>query len=467
MAVSKCAIILAAGLGTRMKSKKHKVLHEVGGKPMVLHILDALEQIHLTERIVVIGQAREQVQKAIGDRASYAVQDEQLGTGHAVQMAAPLIPEDAATTLVLYGDAPLIRPDTLQAIFDLRAQTEAAVVVLTARVSNPTGLGRIERSADGQVARIVEEKDADEQVRQIHEINTGIYAFRTDALRQALGLISNDNAGSEYYLTDTLAILRDRGETVLPLCVDNADETVSVNDRIQLAQAEHIWHRWQCQRWMQQGVTIIDPETTFIDADVTIGRDTILYPGTYLQGASQIGEDCLIGPNVRLSNVQVDAGVQIEQSVLVDSTVGRDTSVGPFAYVRPGSTIGAAVKIGDFVEVKKSAIGDGTKVSHLAYVGDAVVGQRVNIGCGVITVNYDGQRKHQTTIGDDSFIGSNVNLIAPLRIGQGAYLCAGSTIAQDVPDDGFAIARDRQVTKPNYVLDWKARNSGKTDPEGM
>jgi bifunctional UDP-N-acetylglucosamine pyrophosphorylase / glucosamine-1-phosphate N-acetyltransferase len=453
--VGRSAIVLAAGLGTRMKSKRHKVLHEVCGKPMILHILDELDQLELDQVIVVVGQQREAVQALVGHRAEIAYQSEQLGTGHAVQAAVPLLRQDVETTIVLYGDAPLIRAQTISALLTEREQTHSAACVLTAKVVNPHGLGRVILDNQDHVERVVEEKDASAAEKQINLINTGIYAFDTMHLVRALARLQPDNAQGEYYLTDTLSILRDECQNVVSLQVEDADEIASVNDLVQLAEVERLMRRQICHSLMREGVTIVNPDHTYIGPNVKIGRDTVVYPGVILEGNTVIGEDCVIGSNTRLVDVVVHDRVRVEQSVVYESEIEESASVGPFAYIRPQSHIGARVKIGDFVEIKKSQIGEDTKISHLAYVGDAIVGKRVNIGCGVITVNYDGKDKHQTLIGDDSFVGSNVNLIAPLSIGDGAYLCAGSTITDEIPTDGFAIARTRQVTKADYVKSWR------------
>ncbi|MDQ0190162.1 bifunctional UDP-N-acetylglucosamine diphosphorylase/glucosamine-1-phosphate N-acetyltransferase GlmU [Alicyclobacillus cycloheptanicus] len=455
--MGRSAIVLAAGLGTRMKSKHHKVLHTVCGKPMIVHILDELEKLQLEQIIVVVGQQRETVAAAVAGRADIAIQDEQLGTGHAVQCAMPHLAEGMDTTVVLYGDAPLIRAQTIDALLETQASRHASAVVLTATVSNPAGLGRVVLGQDNRLERIVEEKDATPEERAIHQINTGIYAFDTADLRQALGALKPENAQGEYYLTDTIAILRAAGKPVLAQAVDDPEEILSVNDRVQLSVVEKTLQRRIREHWMRQGVTMVDPDQVYIGLDVEIGRDTVLYPGTFLEGRTVIGEDCTVGPNTRLVDTTVQAGAVVQSSVALECVIGPEAAVGPFAYLRPGTEIGARVKIGDFVEVKKSTIGDDTKISHLAYVGDARVGQRVNIGCGVITVNYDGKDKHQTVIGNDSFVGSNVNLIAPVEIGDGAYVCAGSTITDTVPNDGFAIARSRQVTKADYVQSWQKK----------
>ena len=462
--MGRSAIVLAAGHGTRMKSKKHKVLHEVCGKPMILHILDELQPLALDQVIVVTGQQREVVESVIGERAEIAVQHEQKGTGHAVQAALPKLLPDTDSVLVLYGDAPLIRSKTMEALFATREQRQAAAVVLTADVGDPTGLGRVLEGADGVIERVVEEKDATPEESAVSRINTGIYAFARVDLEESLTKVRPANAQAEYYLTDTIAILRAGGRPVYGVVAADAEEVLSVNDRIQLARVERALQMRICEHWMREGVTIIDPARVTIGVDVKIGRDSVIFPGTVLEGATEVGEDCIIGPDARLTNMRVSAGAEVEASVARDSFIGEHTHVGPFAYIRPGSNIGANVKVGDFVEVKNSTLGDRTKVSHLAYVGDADVGRDVNIGCGVITVNYDGKRKHRTVIGDGSFVGSNVNLIAPLSVGADAYLCAGSTITEDVPADGFAIARNRQVTKPDYVKNWRARREEDSDP---
>ncbi|MCL6516635.1 bifunctional UDP-N-acetylglucosamine diphosphorylase/glucosamine-1-phosphate N-acetyltransferase GlmU, partial [Alicyclobacillus sp.] len=464
--MGRAAIVLAAGHGTRMKSKLHKVLHPVCGKPMIAHILDELASLRLDQILVVVGQHREAVSAAVGDRAETVVQEEQRGTGHAVQVALPRLAPGVDTVVVLYGDAPLIKAETVERLLSEREARGAAACVLTARVPDPTGLGRVEVAPDGQVVRIVEEKDATPKERENSLINTGIYAFSRAWLGPALEKVRPDNAQGEYYLTDTVGILRQAGQPVYAVEAPDADEVASVNDRWQLAQVERILRQRINRRWALAGVTLIDPDTTYIGAEVTIGQDTVIYPGCVLEGDTRIGEGCVIGPHTRLVNATVQPGATVEQSVVLSSEVGPRAAVGPFAYIRPGSRVGADVKIGDFVEVKNSVIGDGTKVSHLAYVGDADIGRGVNVGCGVITVNYDGEKKHRTVVGDGAFVGSNVNLIAPVTVGDGAYLCAGSTITDDVPEDAFAIARARQVTKPGYVRTWKARRGSRVNGEG-
>lgn len=457
--VGKSAIILAAGLGTRMKSKRHKVLHEVSGKPMILHILDELSKLSLDQTIVVVGQQRETVEAVVGERADVVVQPEQLGTGHAVQMAVPFLKSSSDTTIVLYGDAPLIRAETIATLLDTCEHEHAEAVVLTATVSDPTGLGRILLDADDLVERIVEEKDATPAEKLVKRINTGVYAYKTDALRQAIVELKSNNAQSEYYLTDTLQILRHHNKRVVSFEVVDETEIASVNDRAQLAHVEKLFRARICRQWMLAGVTLIDPDSTYISADAVIGRDTTILPNTMLEGKTVVGENCIIGPNTRLVDARIADDVSIQSSVVLSSFVDEAAKIGPFAYIRPGSSVGKRAKVGDFVELKNTQLGNDSKVSHLAYVGDAEVGERVNLGCGVITVNYDGERKHHTLVGDDSFVGSNVNLIAPVSIGAGAYVCAGSTVTDDVPADGFAIARSPQTTKEDYVQKWKSRKT--------
>ncbi|SIS85906.1 bifunctional UDP-N-acetylglucosamine diphosphorylase/glucosamine-1-phosphate N-acetyltransferase GlmU [Alicyclobacillus vulcanalis] len=464
--MAQTAVVLAAGHGTRMKSQTHKVLHPVCGKPMIHHLLDSLGEAGIGQVVVVVGQHREQVEASIQGRAEIAVQEKQLGTADAVRAAMPLVSPESETVVVLYGDAPLIRPETILTLMRLREENRAACVVLAAEVANPTGLGRVFLNDRGEVKRIVEEKDATLEERKHRLINTGIYAFRRDALEQALAEVNNDNAQGEYYLTDTALILSRRGERVIAHIAEDEDEIASVNNRVELARVEAICRRHILEHWMREGVTVMDPAATYVEADVELAPDVTLLPGTMLAGRTRIASGAVVGPNARLVDTIVGEGARVQYTVAVEAVIGPGAEVGPFAYLRPGADIGARVKIGDFVEVKNSRIGDDTKVSHLAYVGDADVGRNVNVGCGAITVNYDGERKHRTVIGDDSFIGSNVNLIAPVTIGKGAYVVAGTTVTDDIGDDGFAIGRVPQTTKPNYVRSWKARRQNRNPEKG-
>lgn len=445
------AVVLAAGQGTRMKSKLYKVLHPVCGKPMVQHVVDTLAEMRVEDVVVVVGHGADAVRATLSDRVTYALQQEQLGTAHAVSQAVPFLEDKHGTTFILYGDVPLLSSETLTSLLEYHLQQQAAATVLTATLADPTGYGRIIRDDAGDVLRIVEHKDATQEERAIREINTGIYCFDNQKLLTALAQVKNDNAQGEYYVTDCVGILREAGEKVAAFVAVDPDETMGVNDRAQLSEAEAYMRKRINVRHMKNGVTIIDPASTYIEADVTIGQDTVIQPGTHLRGRTIIGADCVIGPQADLTDVQVDDGVAISYSVLVDSLVAKEATVGPFAYVRPGSEIGANVKIGDFVELKNAKIGKGTKVPHLSYVGDAEIGEGVNIGCGTITVNYDGAKKHKTIVGDGSFIGCNTNLVAPVTVGRNAYVAAGSTINQNVPDDALAIARERQVNKLGYA----------------
>lgn len=417
---------------------------------MVRHVVDNLRAAGVNRIVVVVGHLAEQVRDVLGDDVEYVVQERALGTGHAVLQAAPLLEGTGGQTLVVCGDTPLIRPETFSRLADMQRRSGAAAAVLTAFLDNPAGYGRIVRDG-GDIRAIVEEKDADEETRLIREVNAGTYCFDTEKLFETVRKLDNANRQGEYYLTDCAALLRQAGQRVIPLPLDDPEEMTGVNDRIQLAAVEAVMRRWLLEHWMREGVTIVDPPSTFIDADVVIGRDTVILPGTHLQRGTRVGEDCRIGPNARLSGTVVEDGVRVEQSVVLDSVLRAGCSVGPFAYIRPGSDVGPGAKVGDFVEVKNAVIGARSKAAHLTYIGDADIGADVILGCGTITVNYDGVQKHRTTVGDRTFIGCNSNLVAPVRIGSDAYVAAGSTITEDVPDGAMAIARERQVNKEGYT----------------
>ena len=445
------AIVLAAGQGTRMKSKLYKVLHPVCGKPMVQHVVDHIGTLNVERIVTIVGHGAEMVKEQLGEQSEYVLQAEQLGTAHAVQQAEPILGTLEGTTLVVCGDTPLIRPETMKALFDYHTSQNAKATILTAVASDPTGYGRILRDVKGNVAQIVEQKDATEEQRKVTEINTGTYCFDNKALFEALKLVKNDNAQGEYYLPDVIEILQKQGEIVAAYVTDNFDETLGVNDRFALSQAEEIMRARINERHMRNGVTIINPATTHISADAVIGSDTVIQPGCIIEGNTVIGEDCVIGPNSHIVNSTIGHATTIHSSVVLDSTVGNETAVGPFAHLRPASSLGDHVKVGNFVEVKKSKLGDNTKVSHLSYIGDAEVGDNCNIGCGTITVNYDGRNKFKTTIENDVFVGCNSNLVAPVTLGEGSFVAAGSTITKDVPADALALARARQENKLNYV----------------
>lgn len=445
------AVILAAGQGTRMKSKLYKVLHPVCGKPMVEHVASQVLQLETDKIVTVIGHGAEQVRSCLEGKTAFVLQEEQLGTGHAVLQAEPVLGNKDGTTLVVCGDTPLLQAETLKALFEEHERKQAKVTILTATAPDPAGYGRIIRNAAGFVEKIVEHKDASPEEQQVKEINTGVYCFDNRALFEALKRVSNDNAQGEYYLPDVVGILKSQGETVVAYKTESIEETLGVNDRVQLSEAERIMRKRINERHMRNGVTILDPRQTYIEADVEIGQDTVIYPGTKLSGKTVIGEDCKIGPNSDIINCVIGNGTEVSQSVAENSEIGASVHVGPFAHIRPDSSISDEAKIGNFVEVKKSTVGKGSKASHLTYIGDAEVGAGVNIGCGTITVNYDGKHKFKTVIEDGAFVGCNSNLIAPVTVGENAYIAAGSTITDDVPGEALSIARARQVNKENYV----------------
>ncbi|MFJ7756186.1 bifunctional UDP-N-acetylglucosamine diphosphorylase/glucosamine-1-phosphate N-acetyltransferase GlmU [Peribacillus muralis] len=449
------AIILAAGQGTRMKSKLYKVLHPVCGKPMVQHVIDHVNQLQIEDIVTVIGHGAEKVQDQLGDSCKYALQDQQLGTAHAVMQAEDVLSGKSGTTLVICGDTPLIKAETMEELIALHERSQAKATILTAYADNPTGYGRVLRGEGGLVEKIVEHKDASDDERYVKEINTGTYCFDNQALFSALKKVSNENVQGEYYLPDVIEILKQEGETVTAFQSSDFEETLGVNDRVALSQAEQILRKRINESHMRNGVTIIDPLTTFIEADVQIGQDTVINPGSCIKGNSVIGQDCLIGPNTEICDCEIGDGTEIFQSVVHESRIGSAVKIGPFAHVRPHSEIHDSVKIGNFVEIKKAVFGNGSKASHLSYIGDAEVGENVNIGCGSITVNYDGKNKHLTKIEDNVFIGCNSNLVAPVTIGEGAYVAAGSTITQDVPQEALSVARARQVNKEDYVKNLK------------
>ncbi|MDZ5672751.1 bifunctional UDP-N-acetylglucosamine diphosphorylase/glucosamine-1-phosphate N-acetyltransferase GlmU [Bacillus stercoris] len=445
------AVILAAGQGTRMKSKLYKVLHPVCGKPMVEHVVDEALKLSLSKLVTIVGHGAEKVKKQLGDKSEYALQAEQLGTAHAVKQAQPFLADEKGVTIVICGDTPLLTAETMEEMLKEHTQREAKATILTAVAEDPTGYGRIIRSQNGAVQKIVEHKDASEEERLVTEINTGTYCFDNEALFRAIDQVSNDNAQGEYYLPDVIEILKNEGETVAAYQTGNFQETLGVNDRVALSQAEQFMKERINKRHMQNGVTLIDPMNTYISPDAVIGSDTVIYPGTVIKGEVQIGEDTIIGPHTEIMNSSIGSRTVIKQSVVNHSKVGNDVNIGPFAHVRPDSVIGNEVKIGNFVEIKKTQFGDRSKASHLSYVGDAEVGTDVNLGCGSITVNYDGKNKYLTKIEDGAFIGCNSNLVAPVTVGEGAYVAAGSTVTEDVPGKALAIARARQVNKDDYV----------------
>ena len=443
------SIIIAAGEGKRMKSNIAKPLQQAAGKALVEWVLDTAEETGSDENIVVIGHKAEDVKAYLGDRAKYAYQYEQLGTGHAVMQGIESIKDVDGTVMVLYGDSPLIEAETLKRVREDHSKKMRAATVITAIADEPYGYGRIVRE-NGEIVRIVEQKDASEDEQKITEVNSGMYFFDIQKLKESLSKITNDNSQGEYYITDVIEIMLSEGEKVGAYVTD-LEQTMGVNDKLQLSQVGKILNRRKVEALMLAGVTIIDPDKVQVTTNVKVGRDTVLYPGTVLEGDSVIGENCVIGSNTSLNNCKVGNNTKILETVGIDSEIGSDTNVGPFAYLRPGTKVGSEVKIGDFVEVKNSTIDDGTKVAHLTYIGDADVGKRVNFGCGTVVVNYDGVNKHRTIIEDDCFIGCNTNLVSPVVVRHGAYTAAGSTITDEVPPESLAIARSKQVVKEQWT----------------
>ena len=437
-------VILAAGKGTRMKSKLPKVLHKAAGKTMVQHVLDAAKAAGAKRSIVVTGFGGDAVRAAIGGQAEFAEQKEQLGTGHAVMQTAGLLQNETGTVMVLCGDTPLLTGDLLKKLYDSHVKAQAKATVLTAIMPDAAGYGRIIRMADGSVQKIVEHKDATEEERQVREVNSGIYCFDAKALFASLQKVTNDNAQGEYYLPDVLEILQKQGEKIWAVAADDYESTLGINSRQQLAGAEKILRRRKNEQLMADGVTLMDPDTTYVDADVKVGRDTVIYPMTWLEGNTEIGEECEIGPSVRFQNVKAGSHVTGQFTYAHDCELEDGVILGQFTHIRPDTHLAEGVKIGNFVEVKNSTIGKGSKLPHLSYIGDTDMGSDCNMGCGTITVNYDGKTKFRTKIGNDAFIGCNSNLVAPVEVEDGAYVGAGSTITKKVPSNTLAIARSRQ-----------------------
>nr|WP_305768955.1 bifunctional UDP-N-acetylglucosamine diphosphorylase/glucosamine-1-phosphate N-acetyltransferase GlmU [Candidatus Epulopiscium viviparus] len=439
------AVILAAGKGTRMKSNKAKVLHKVFDKAIVEYPIKAAKDLG-AEVCLVVGYMEDEVRTEIGDSVEYRVQTEQLGTGHAVMQAKDFI-TDCDLVLILYGDTPLVTVETLKNLVDYHLKHNSLGTVLSTRVSNPFGYGRIVRNGFNEFEKIVEEKDADKNQKRITEINGGMYAFNAAKLVHALDKLTNNNAQNEYYFTDVLDIISSEDGKIDAYMIQDEREILGVNSKVQLAQATAIMKERINIQHMENGVIIEDPQNTYIEPDVEIGIDTVIEPCCIIKSHTKIGNECRIGYNTKITNSILENGVDVESSVIIDSTIGHNTHLGPFAYVRPNSHIEANVKIGDFVEIKNSTIGEGTKISHLTYVGDADVGSHVNFGCGTVLVNYDGKNKYRSEIQDNVFIGCNTNLISPVTIEANSYIAAGSTITKDVPENTLAIARAKQVNK--------------------
>jgi len=448
------SIILAAGKGTRMKSNKIKVLHKTAGKAIIKHVISTLDNLS-TEIVNVLGYQKAEVKAELEEMNSgefnYVFQEEQLGTGHAVKQASDHIEKHQGAVLILYGDTPLLRKESISEFVNLHKEKNSDLTVMTAVFSDPKGYGRIVKNENGNLTAIVEEKDADSKIKEIKEINSGVYCVESELLSDFLRVMDNDNAQQEYYLTDLIEYAVEQKKNINTYTVSDSDEIIGINTRKQLAEAERILRQRIIDKHLDNGVTIIDPNNTYIDAEVQIGQDVVIYPFCYLEGQSIIGDNTVINPHCRLKNAQIDSEVEIlSNSIIRDSIIGSSSRVGPFAYLRPGSRVGRGCKIGDFVELKKAIIKDGAKVPHLCYAGDAEIGERTNIGAGTIFANYDGENKHRTKIGSDAFIGSDSILIAPLKIGSRVKTAAGSVVTKNV-DSGKTVmgvpAREYEAEK--------------------
>jgi len=446
-------VILAAGQGTRMKSLLPKVLHSIGGRALVEHVLRTADSLTPATVTMVVGHKADVVQQQLAERQniSFVRQEPQLGTAHALQQAEQILAGRTGTVVLLSGDVPLLTSSTLRRLIEVHRGANAAATVVTATVARPYGYGRIVRS-NSKIVRIVEERDATPAERQIKEINGGIYAFDLAPLFDALRGIASRNAQGEFYLTDLVAIYRRRKLPVETHMVENAEEIRGINSRTELAEVSRLVRQTKNEELMAAGVTLVDPATTYIEPDVEIGPDTIIHPGVTIEGTTKIGAACEIQGSVRITDSELGDRVTVNNfCLIVGARVADGVAIGPFAHLRPDTTVGAGAKVGNFVELKKTALGPGSKVNHLSYLGDATVGAGVNVGAGTITCNYDGVNKHQTVIEDGAFIGSDTQLIAPVTVGKGAYVGAGSSITEDVPAGSLGIARGRQTNIEGWV----------------
>lgn len=447
-------IVLAAGAGTRMKSDLQKTLHSIGGRTLLAHSLYAAAGINPEHIVAVIGHRRDQVGEAlkrIDLDVLTAVQEEQLGTGHAVQCAMDALDGFEGTVVVTNGDVPLLRPQTLQALVDTHNQVPTAVTVLTMELDDPTGYGRIVRNAQGEVTAIVEQKDGDTDVLAIKEVNSGVFAFDAAILRTSLAKLNSDNAQGELYLTDVLGIARTDGHPVRAYRAQDASELMGVNDRVQLAQAGRALNQRIVEEVMRNGATIVDPATTWIDVNVTVGQDVTIHPNTQLLGTTTIGNGAEIGPDTTLKDMKVGEAAKVVRTHGSESTIGPRANVGPFTFIRPGTVLGAEGKLGGFVEAKNAQIGRGSKVPHLTYIGDATVGEESNIGASSVFVNYDGVNKHRTEVGSHVRTGSDTMFVAPVKIGDGAYSGAGTVIKDDVPPGALVVSGGKQRNIEGWV----------------
>lgn len=448
--MEKYVVVLAAGKGTRMKSKLYKVLHKVCGKTMVEHVVDAAQGVNPAEIVTIVGTGAGDVEKVLADKSKFAFQEKQLGTGDAVMTAREELGDKDGATLVVTGDTPLFTTDTFNELFKYHAEKGNAATVLTAEAPNPFGYGRIIRDDQGNVLRIVEQKDGKPEELKVKEINTGVFCFDNKKLFEALKHVNNDNAQGEYYLTDVLEILRNSGERVGAYKMPDFSESLGVNDRIALAQATKTMQRRINEQHMRDGVSFIDPDTAYIDADVKIGNDTVIEGNVVIKGNTEIGSDCYITSGSRIVDSKIGNNVTVTSSTVEEAEMDDNTDIGPNSHLRPKAIICKGAHIGNFVEIKKAEIGENTKVGHLTYVGDATLGKDINIGCGTIFSNYDGVKKFHTNVGDHAFIGAGSTLIAPINVADHAFIAADTTVTKDVNKYDMAIGRGRQVNKPDY-----------------
>ncbi|MEK3544427.1 bifunctional UDP-N-acetylglucosamine diphosphorylase/glucosamine-1-phosphate N-acetyltransferase GlmU [Lactobacillus crispatus] len=448
--MEKYVVVLAAGKGTRMKSKLYKVLHKVCGKTMVEHVVDAAQGVNPAEIVTIVGTGAGDVEKVLADKSKFAFQEKQLGTGDAVMTAREELGDKDGATLVVTGDTPLFTTDTFNELFKYHAEKGNAATVLTAKAPNPFGYGRIIRDDQGNVLRIVEQKDGKPEELKVKEINTGVFCFDNKKLFEALKHVNNNNAQGEYYLTDVLEILRNSGERVGAYKMPDFSESLGVNDRIALAQATKTMQRRINEQHMRDGVSFIDPDTAYIDADVKIGNDTVIEGNVVIKGNTEIGSDCYITSGSRIVDSKIGNNVTVTSSTVEEAEMDDNTDIGPNSHLRPKAIIRKGAHIGNFVEIKKAEIGENTKVGHLTYVGDATLGKDINIGCGTIFSNYDGVKKFHTNVGDHAFIGAGSTLIAPINVADHAFIAADTTVTKDVNKYDMAIGRGRQVNKPDY-----------------
>lgn len=448
------AVILAAGKGVRMYSELPKVAHRVAGQPLVAHVVGAVREAGIDDITLVVGHGREVIKEifADDDKIKFAVQAQQLGTGHALMQAEQAVDPDC-NLLVLAGDTPLLQAATIKQLVEYHRQGGYGATLLSAKVADPYGYGRVLRNLDDSFARVVEEKDATPGEKNVAEINSGMYCFQAREVFRALAEIGSDNAQGEYYLTEVLEVLKRQGKKIGIFLSPVEEDIYGINDRVQLAQAEALLRQRKNEDLMKSGVTLLDPNSIFIDSAVQIGRDTIILPFTIIEGDTVIGEHCEIGPGTRINDSTIGNHVSIEYSRIKKARIGDKCTVGPYGYLRPDAILLEGVKVGDFVEIKKSTIGKNSKVPHLSYVGDAIVGSGVNIGAGTITCNYDGKNKYPTILEDGVFIGSNTNLVAPVTIGSNSITGAGSTITRDVPPESLAVER-----APQKIITRKGRS---------